>query len=407
VSFLFGAAKVDVTPPPGLRMAGYGSRTQPAEGAHSPLYARASVCGAGDCRVALVSVDVIGIGRDDTNSIRGKVQAATGISPEHILIATSHSHSGPVTTFFRNATPDPGYMAALGDGIAQAAAAAKGAMRPAHMAFARTEAPEFHLNRRDETQPTDPTLSVARFVDESGTSLAQWLNYGCHPTNVGNLFYSSEYPGVLCDVVESELGGTSMFLNGCHGDVNPHRPNKSFDDVETMGKGLGDVALGLLRDMTYAEPAAVSGGSTMVQVPLDTPPTLAELREMADAPKGREYEKQWARDWIGVHESRRPIPTTADIEFQWFRIGDLTVVCFPGQVFSSWGLELRRRWMSGPLMIVNQANDHAGYFPDQLGWELGGYEVRSAFMFNSDRPAPMTWEAGKELIETALALQDR
>ena len=53
-------------------------------------------------------------------------------------------------------------------------------------------------------------------------------------------------------------------------------------------------------------------------------------------------------------------------------------------------------------MIVNQANDHAGYFPDQLGWEIGGYEVRSAFMFNSDLPAPMTWEAGRQLVETAL-----
>ncbi|MEW6356097.1 MAG: neutral/alkaline non-lysosomal ceramidase N-terminal domain-containing protein [Planctomycetota bacterium] len=403
--FSFGSAKVDITPRTGLPMAGYSGRTAPAEGAHSPLYARAFVCQGNGNRVALASVDVIGIGRDDTNAIRRKVEDATGIPPERILIATTHSHSGPVTTYFRTVQPDPAYMQALGDGITEAAGRAAANVRPARMGFAQGEAARFHMNRRDKAQPTDPTLSVARFVDERNRTLGAWVNYGCHPTNVGNLFYSSEYCGVLCNVVEGELEGTAMFLNGCHGDVNPHRPNKNFDDVETMGKGLADVALGLLRDMNYTEPNSVGGGSAMVQVPLDAPPTLAALKAMADAPKGPAYEKQWARDWIAVHEAGKPIPATTEIEFQWFRIGELTLVCFPGQVFSSWGLELRRRWAGGPLMIVNQANDHAGYFPDKLGWEKGGYEVRSAFKFNSDRPAPTTWEAGKRLVETALSVQ--
>jgi len=98
-------------------MVGYSGRIQPAEGVHSPPFARASVCKAGDCSVALVVLDVIGIGRDNTNAIREHVERATGIPPSHVLIATTHSHSGPVTTYFRDALPAPKYMVALRKGI--------------------------------------------------------------------------------------------------------------------------------------------------------------------------------------------------------------------------------------------------------------------------------------------------
>ena len=62
---------------------------------------------------------------------------------------------------------------------------------------------------------------------------------------------------------------------------------------------------------------------------------------------------------------------------------------------------MRRAWPHERLMIVNQANDHAGYFPTEAGWARGGYEAKSAFMFNSDLPAPMTWEAGERLMAEA------
>jgi hypothetical protein len=79
----------------------------------------------------------------------------------------------------------------------------------------------------------------------------------------------------------------------------------------------------------------------------------------------------------------------------------LDLACFPGQLFGGWGIDLRDSWPHDRLMIVNQANDHAGYFPTQVGWERGGYEAKSAFMFNSDLPAPMTWEAGARMLEEA------
>ena len=401
---MLGAAKRDVTPPTGLRMAGYGGRDEPAVGTHLPLWARASVCADGDVRAALVAVDVVGINRESTNAIREAVRAETGIPADHVLIATTHTHSGPVTTKFRDVSPDPGYMAELSKGITAAVAEADSKRVPVRMGSAQTQVTEFHFNRRNADQPIDSTLDVVRFVDEKGSSVAAWVNYGCHPTNLTgtNLKWSTDYTGVICNVLEEEWGGEALFFNGCHGDVGPHRPDTTFAEVDRMGKGIAQEALGAAEGLTLGDVAGVRVCSELCAVPLAEAPDMATLHEKAGASGGPGYGAAWAQDQIRMREAGEPVQTEVDLEFQGFQIGDLAVVCFPGQMFGTWGLELRSRWRGDKLLIVNQANAHAGYFPSKVGYERGGYEVDSAFMFNSDLPAPMTWEAGQRLVETAL-----
>ena len=75
-----GAAKVDVTPPVGLSMAGYAGRTNPAIGVHLPLWARAFVCEQELVRVALVVVDTVGFSEDTTERMREAILERTGIA---------------------------------------------------------------------------------------------------------------------------------------------------------------------------------------------------------------------------------------------------------------------------------------------------------------------------------------
>src|SRR5437899_4968487 len=91
-----GAAKVDITPPIGFPMWGYGARHDaPSLGVLDPLFARAVVLSAGTDKIAVVSLD---LGRAPTRqsmaTIRKKVKEAAGI--EHIFLVASHTHHGPV-----------------------------------------------------------------------------------------------------------------------------------------------------------------------------------------------------------------------------------------------------------------------------------------------------------------------
>ena len=57
-----GAAAIDITPPVGTALDGYGGRTDVSLGVHDPLYARALYLDDGATQVALVVCDLIGIG---------------------------------------------------------------------------------------------------------------------------------------------------------------------------------------------------------------------------------------------------------------------------------------------------------------------------------------------------------
>src|SRR6266478_7397270 len=85
-----GAATIEITPPIGFAMWGYGARHDaPSVGVLDPLRARALVLAAGDERIALVSLDLgRAPTRQSTAAIRAKVKAAAGI--EHLILVGSH-----------------------------------------------------------------------------------------------------------------------------------------------------------------------------------------------------------------------------------------------------------------------------------------------------------------------------
>ena len=89
-----GVAKVDITPPLGLKMYGYGGRKDGATRILDPLYARVLVLEAGDKRVALVVCD---LGRPFAPAwierLRENARNSSGIS--YVLTAAIHTHSGP------------------------------------------------------------------------------------------------------------------------------------------------------------------------------------------------------------------------------------------------------------------------------------------------------------------------
>ena len=72
-----GAAKIDITPPSGYPMWGYGARHDAASvGVLDPLQARALVLAAGNERIALVSLDLgRAPTRQSTAAIRARVKA--------------------------------------------------------------------------------------------------------------------------------------------------------------------------------------------------------------------------------------------------------------------------------------------------------------------------------------------
>ena len=99
-----GCAKVDITPPLGLKL--IGSQGKPSDSVLDELYARALVLCDGANTVAIVSVDLLYAPLEEiTNPVRTLVAERLGIPPQNVMVCATHTHSGP--DIFTNAKLAP------------------------------------------------------------------------------------------------------------------------------------------------------------------------------------------------------------------------------------------------------------------------------------------------------------
>jgi hypothetical protein len=96
-----GAAELTITPPLGVDMSGYANRPGPAQDVADSLSARALALADGERTVALLSLDLLGLGDDLVERIREGVATSGGIEAHDLLINCSHTHAGPVTRALR------------------------------------------------------------------------------------------------------------------------------------------------------------------------------------------------------------------------------------------------------------------------------------------------------------------
>src|SRR2546423_7112104 len=93
--FRAGLATVDITPPVGWRMSGY-FYERLSGGIHDPLQAKAVVFRDEEERAALVFCDLIGMPAVVSTEVRERDSRKTGIPVANILVAATHTHTGPL-----------------------------------------------------------------------------------------------------------------------------------------------------------------------------------------------------------------------------------------------------------------------------------------------------------------------
>ena len=153
-----GFGKADITPDLGRHavwMAGYGNNRR-ATGVHDSLWARAVVLREGASKLALVSVDLVGIQRPAVIEVRERLPGY-----EHILVASTHNHEGPDVIGLWGPSQlesgvDSAYVEFVVEQIVAAVKAAEATLTPAWAAYGTTEAPELLLDSRRLTNYPRP-----------------------------------------------------------------------------------------------------------------------------------------------------------------------------------------------------------------------------------------------------------
>ena len=88
-----GFGRVDLEPPAGHSLAGYFS-PRPCEGVLDPVEANCVALSDGACSALLYSLDLVEV-KGLCDRWRREIAAATGVAPEAVYIACTHSHTAP------------------------------------------------------------------------------------------------------------------------------------------------------------------------------------------------------------------------------------------------------------------------------------------------------------------------
>jgi hypothetical protein len=93
-----GYGETILTPPLGVELTGYGFYLERrAESVLDDLKARALFLEKDGVRAVLVSCDLVGLTVEASDAARRAISASLGIPPDHVLLACTHTHTGPAT----------------------------------------------------------------------------------------------------------------------------------------------------------------------------------------------------------------------------------------------------------------------------------------------------------------------
>lgn len=379
-----GTAKVDITPDITkirIQLGGYGARlNMPPRGVHDPIYARVLALEVGSQQVVIVALDHLLV----PSSLTRNVLEATGLKPEQLLMGASHTHCAPDAMGLneRMRFPLPGvgtflpeFLQFTTERVAQAVQAARRNLQTAALRLNAVELPNLNRNRRGR-RLVDRTMSIARVDDARGKPIAALMVYAAHPTIYSHTMMevSAEFPGVLQNTVERELGGgaVALYLNGALGDVSPvaDEGKDEHDRVQRYGSQLSQHALRLIRE---AKPAKPKLRTCQVSARLPEPQPHPEFQQSA----GREYKVPEA---LLKQLASQIVPSNAPIHA--LALGELLLVGFPGEPISSLGLqacEVGREAGFRYVAPVGLANDWIGYILTRHEYLKGGYEATVSF----------------------------
>lgn len=402
VGFCAGACTVEITPPVGTPMAGYGDRTGVSTGVHDPLFASALVLDDGGTTVALVSLDWIGVDAGLTASVRALASEATGIPAEHILIACSHTHSGPLLrSRYGGDYHDADLTAVTARKIAGAITTAATRRAAARWGVGAGRAPAIGTNRRDQKGATDDAVGVLR-IDGPNGLLAATYTFACHPTVLdhGNMEISADFVGGARGALRSLYGDAPSFLyfNGASADISTRhlRRESSFAEATRFGRILAGEVIRLCESVqTTATGGPLRVARKVVQMPMrqlpDEPAAQAAVAaaeaevarlEATSLPQGRgllrtaEVNRMGAVATLGL--VRRGALPPIQAEFQVIALGDVAWFCVPGELFTEIGMAVKALAPERHLHVVTHANDSIGYILTAEAHREGGYEAGTA-----------------------------
>lgn len=169
--FKAGAAQRDITPLLGTSLVGF-FHERKARDVRDPLYAKALVLDDGENRLGFVLCDLIALEKEHISEVRRLVESDCEIPPENLMVACTHTHTGPASVGALGVDRDEGYLEFLVPRIADVVRMAVNRLKEAEIGWEVGREERISFNRRywirDGTVRTNPGYNNPDIVRSAG-----------------------------------------------------------------------------------------------------------------------------------------------------------------------------------------------------------------------------------------------
>lgn len=410
-----GAATVDITPSGSVFLYGYPHVPRKSEGVHDPLECAALYIRGEGGEALFLSCDLIYFARDYALGVRKRIAEATGVPLEGILLAATHTHSGPVTVNNLGSSDDPVIPRAdpallewLAGRIVEAAEQAVGCAEPAEIGLARARAEGVGSNRHDPAGPADPEVPV--FVvrsTETRKPIGCLLVYAMHPTvmHEDSRLISSDFPHYTRSYLKRMVLGQGcpvVYLQGAAGNQSPRHVTRAntFEEAQRIGENLGRAVASVIPGIEFGPIGRVQVRRELMEVEPRTFPSVAEAeaalkksRDIFARLKSGGAPRQEVRtaecDVFGAEKTlifararesgklAEAVRVASPAEIQSIRIGELQWIAWPGEFFVEHGLALKEK-APGTILVTIANGELQGYIATPAAVARGAYEATNA-----------------------------
>ena len=464
---LAGVERININPPIGIKRPGIRLFADPIQSIESDLTATALVLEHNDNKIAIIACDLALIPIEDDKKWREIIGKEIGANRSHIMINCSHTHSGPAFPSWIEENPEQmrlqeeyqdnlfnklkNVVKSANENLVQCRIGAD--FGHADIGMYRRETGEDGRDILGEVPeaPIDPSVGVVRVDDTDGNNLVTLFSYGCHPVTMGprSMLASSDYPGAAREVVENTLGGMSMFLQGCGGNINPiHGIGYEVDCRDTknrtghiLGSEVVKVASNIRTNLKLGErkplgnipnvkfrawdPVEDTKKNEIKALEKSIGLDLIDLPPLAEA---EEIHKEWvnkltestkndAKDWeisvakrftnwsSNLVEAIRNDNPPIEVIIQAFKVNEIVFASISMESFFETGIKIKNRSPFEHTQVLGYTNGTVGYLPraeefPKDGWKITErYAVPDLFFQSYSLPAAIKPESEGKVVD--------
>ena len=255
----FAQARELITPKIRTHMSGYANRTEMFGGIHDDLYVKTLYMENNGTKFMVITYDLCHYLYDFNEAVMEYASEKFDMPYENIIINYSHTHAGPkITSPTEKEIPSPldGFLLERTKSCIDRAALN---ISNGTLAISYTSG-RWNINRRLKTEngfemkpnhnaPTDDEVAIMTIRDTANTIKSVIVNYSCHPVTLSaTMFLSAEFPGRLCNLLESEYyGAMAFFWQGAAGNMRPlvtadkgNFKACSFEELDEFSKSIAN-----------------------------------------------------------------------------------------------------------------------------------------------------------------------